>query len=204
MAMPIQLRNARRPKRSEPRPLVEQLPRIDIVDLCRWRVFPNQCDWNKAHILEAPFKYPFLKSLVISLQDIEAHHISGYNQVIPLRWCRTGFGGHFRPRPLFICNCGRSVTKVYFKAGNLACRRCTNAVYASQVCSGRATRAQLQAQRLQTFLKLKSYMSRINRRRLAARMPKAQSKPLDSKRLAHHSIQLPQSNYGTQGAMHWR
>ena len=27
---------------------------------------------------------------------------------------------------------------------------------------------------------------------------------IKSKRLAHHSIQLPQSNYGTRGAMHWR
>jgi hypothetical protein len=202
--MPAQLARAERPKRSEPRPLVEQLPRIDIIDLCRWKVFPSQYDWNKAHLLELPFRYPFLKNLVISLQTIEANHHSGYTQVIPLRWIRTGYGGHHRPRPLFNCRCGRSVTKLYFRHFNLACRRCTNAVYASQVCSGRATRAHLQVQRLQTFLKLKSYMSQTNRRRLAARIPKAQSKPLDSKRLAHHSIQLPQSNYGTQGAMHWR
>ena len=89
-----------------PRPLVEQLPRIDIADLCRWNVFPNQCDWTKAHLLELPFRYPFLKNLVISLQTIEANHHSGYTQSIPLRWCRTGFGGNYRPRPLFICtNC---------------------------------------------------------------------------------------------------
>jgi hypothetical protein len=174
MAMPIQLARAKRPKRATPRPLVEQLPRIDIIDLCRWRVFPSQYDWHKAHLLEAPFRYPFVKCLVISLQNIEANHHTGYTQVIPLRWIRTGYGGLHRPRPLFNCRCGRSVTKLYFRHFNLACRRCTNAVYASQVCSGRATRAHLQAQRLQTFLKLKSYMSQTNRRRLAARIPKAQ------------------------------
>jgi hypothetical protein len=26
-------------------------------DLCRWNVFPNQCDWHKAHLLELPFRY---------------------------------------------------------------------------------------------------------------------------------------------------
>ncbi len=105
--MPPQLARAKRPKRSTPRPIVEQLPRIDIADLCRWNAFPNQCDWHKAHLLELPFRYPFLKNLIISLQNIEANHVSGYTQVIPLRWCRTGFGGNYRPRPLFILACIR-------------------------------------------------------------------------------------------------
>jgi hypothetical protein len=87
--MPPQLARAKRPKRSEPRPLVELLPRIDIVDLCRWKVFPSQYDWYKAHLLELPFRYPFVKSLIISLQDIEFNHHSDYNQIVPLRWCRT-------------------------------------------------------------------------------------------------------------------
>jgi hypothetical protein len=204
MPMPPQLARAKRPKRSSPRPIVEQLPRIDIIDLCRWRVFPSQYDWNKAHLLELPFRYSFVKSLVISLQDIEANHLSGYNQIIPLRWIRTGFGGNYRPRPLFVCNCGRGVRRVYFKGGHLACRRCTNAVYASQLCSGRATRSALQAKRLQTFLSLKSYMRKSNRQRLKARLVTAPEQDFTSKRLAHHSIPLPQSNYRTRGAMHWR
>ena len=50
MAMPPQLARGlwakRQLRRKEQRPLVEQLPRIDIADLCRWQVFPN--DWHKA------------------------------------------------------------------------------------------------------------------------------------------------------------
>jgi hypothetical protein len=201
--MPPQLARAKRPKRTTPRPLVETLPRIDIDDLCRWRVFPSQYDWHKAHLLEAPFRYPFVKSLIISLQDIEANHHGEYNQIIPLRWVRTGFGGHIRPRPLFVCNCGRSVRRVYFKGGHIACRRCINAVYASQVCSGRVMRSALQAKRLQFFFEHKSGMWKSTRQRLKARIVTAPEQ-VTSKRLAHYSIPLPQSNYRTRGAMHWR
>jgi hypothetical protein len=140
---------------------------------------------------------------VISLAEIEVNHHSGYTQPIKLRWCRTGFGGHSRPRPLFVCNCGRSVRRVYFKAGNLACRRCHNATYASRVCS-KSLRPILQAQRLQAFLKLKSYMWKNNRQRLKARIAIAPTQEFKSKRLNHYAIQHPQHNYGTRGAMHWR
>jgi hypothetical protein len=203
MAMPKQLATARRRKRSEPRPLVELLQRIDIVDLCRWRVFPSQYDWNKAHILELPFRYPFIKSLVISLQTIEANHHSGYDQVIPLRWLRTGFGGNIRPRPLFVCNCGRSVRRVYFQHGHLACRRCCDATYASRACSKRL-RPVLQAKRLQAFLSLKTYIRKNNRQRLKARLVTAPKQDFTSKRLNHYAIQHPQHNYNTYGAMPWR
>lgn len=213
--MPWQLRNAKRRRRrhSEPRPIVEQLPRIEIADLCRLRVFPPMTDWHSRYSLEMPFKYPFLKNLVISLQTIEANHLSGYNQPIKLRWCRTGFGGNYRPRPLFLCNCGRSVTKLYFRYFNLACRRCTNALYASQACSKRL-RPILRAQRMQAFLQFKTYMSKRNRQRLKARLhmssggqariATAPRQAFKSKRLSHHAIPHPQHNYGTRGAMHWR
>src|SRR5262249_31088450 len=118
MAMPRQLANGlwlkrqSRRKHSEPRPLAELLPQINICDLRRWRVFPN--DWHKAHLSEMPFRYNFVKSLIITLENTEFNHYSGYNQIVPLRWCVTGFGGRNRQRPLFICNCGRSVTKLYF------------------------------------------------------------------------------------------
>ena len=204
MAAPWQLRYAkRRPKRFGPRPIVEQLRRIDIADLLRFRVFPKQTDWHARHILEMPFRFPFVKNLVISLQAIEANHHSGYTQSIPLRWIRTGFGGNYRPRPFFICKCGRSVTKLYFNYGSLHCRRCANATYASRILDKR-TRPILQAIRLRTFLQLKSYMSKRNRQRLKARIATAPIKDLKSKRLAHHAIQLPQTNYRTRGAMHWR
>jgi len=201
--MPPQLAGAKRPKRSTPRPIVETLPCIDIRDLCRWRVFPKQTEWHKAHLLELPFRYPFVKNLVISLEDIEANHLSGDTQVIPLRWLRTGFGGPWRPRPLFVCMCGRRVTKLYFKGAWLNCRKCLNATYASRVLSKR-TRPILQAIRLQEFLQFKRYMGKRNRQRIKARIAAAPTKELKSKRLSHYTIQHPQCNYSTRGAMHWR
>jgi hypothetical protein len=56
------------------------------------------------------------------------------------------------------------------------------------------TRPILQAIRLGTFLQLKSRMSKRNRQRLKARITTAPIKELNSKRLTHHAIQLPQSN----------
>jgi hypothetical protein len=144
-----------------------------------------------------------VNSLVISLQSIEANHLSGYTQLIPLRWIRTGFGGNSRPRPLFTCQCGRRLTKLYLYGGHLACKQCHGAIHASQACSKRL-RPILQAQRLKTFLELKSGMSQRNRQRLKARITAAVRQELNSKRLAHHSIPIPQRNYQTKGAMHWR
>jgi hypothetical protein len=196
MAMPLQLARAKRPKRATPRPLVELLPRLDIDDLCRWKVFPDQYSWDKVHYLEAPFRFPFLKSLIFTLQYIEANHHSDYVQLIPLRWVRTGYGGNQRPRPLFVCNCGRPVRRMYFNHGSLRCRRCANATYASRILDKR-TRSILQAQRIKAFLQLKSGMSKRNRQRLKDRIATAPKQELKSKRLAHHSIPLPQSNYRT-------
>jgi len=204
MPMPPQLARAKRPKRSTPRPLVEQLTeRIDIADLCRLRVFPTN-RYDQYH-LELPFKYPFAKNLLISLQNIEINHIFGYTQRIPLRWVRTGFGGHGRPRPLFICQCGRSVRRVYFKSRHLACRRCQDAVYASQLC-GKHSRPILQAKRLHSFLEFKTYIGRRNRQRIETRLSSnaAQQAHLNSKQLSHEHVQRPSSNYSTRGLMHWR
>jgi hypothetical protein len=200
--MPPQLARAKRPKRSQPRPLVEQLPRIDIIDLCRWKVFPSQYDWNKAHLLELPFRYPFVKSLIISLQDIEANHHTGDTQIVPLRWCRTGYGGHHRPRPLLVCQCGRSVTRVYFKGGHLACRRCCGATYASRQCDKRL-RPILQAKRLQNFLQLKAYMSQRNRQRIKARI--ASFLPMQSKqqKVCRGQYQMAGSNQNPRATFGW-
>jgi hypothetical protein len=120
-----------------------------------------------------------------------------------LRWCRTGFGGNNRPGPLFVCQCGRSVRRLYFKGGHLACRRCQPAIYASQVC-GKHSRPILQAKRLRTFLALKTYMRQSNRQRLKARLATTpKQSELKIKRLANDAIQRPQRNYRTRGAMQW-
>jgi hypothetical protein len=207
MAMPSQLARGlwkkRQSRRPQSRPIVETLERLDVCDFCRWRVFPKQTEWHKAHLLELPFRYSFAKRFVISLQDIEVTHVSGHTQSIPLRWLRTGYGGPWKPRPLFVCMCGRSVTKLYFKSGYLNCRRCCNATYASRVL-GKYTRPALQAIRLRNLLQFKTYMSKRNRNRLKARIPVTARQELNSKRLSHHSIRLPQRNYSTRGAMGWR
>ena len=102
MAMPWQLKYAKRPKRVEPRPLVEQLQRLDIGDLVRLKIFPD--NWHTRRSYEVVFRYPFLKSIVVTLAFIEANHVSGYNQRIALKWIRTGFGGNWKPRPMSRCD----------------------------------------------------------------------------------------------------
>ena len=206
MAMPWQLAQAKRPKRAEPRPIVEQLQRLDIGDLVRLKVFPNK--WHSRHTYEVGFRYPFLKTLTVSLAFIEANHVSGYNRRIALKWIRTGFGGNWKPRPTFICpRCTRPIITLYCNYGSLACRRCHGAIHASQVC-GKRSRPDLQAIKLRNFLNWKTYMSRRNRQRIQARL-RSLAKPtqpthLTSTRLSNERIQRPSSNYSTRGAMHWR
>jgi hypothetical protein len=66
------------------------------------------------------------------------------------------------------------------------------------------TRPVLQAIRLRKLLEFKTYMSKRNRNRLKARIPLTAKQELNSKRLSHHSIRLPQRNYSTRGSMGWR
>ena len=49
------------------------------------------------------------------------------------RFCDLALGSGVWPA-LKYCNCGRTVRRLYFRHGNLACRRCTQAIYASQAC----------------------------------------------------------------------
>jgi hypothetical protein len=161
-----------------------------------------------SHFYEVGFRYPFLKTLVVSLAFIEANHVSGYNQRIALKWIRTGFGGNWKPRPTFICpRCTRPIIGLYCNHGSLACRRCHGAIHASQVC-GKHSRPALQAIKLRNFLNWKTYMSQRNRQRIEARLRSlaqpTQPTQLTSKRLTNERIQHPSSNYSTRGLMHWR
>jgi hypothetical protein len=61
----------------------------------------------------------------------------------------------------------------------------------------------LAAKRLQFFLEHKPYMGKNNRKRIAARIPIIQEQELKTKRIPDKAL-LPQSNYRTQGARHWR
>jgi hypothetical protein len=181
----------RQSRRREQRPLAECLPHINVNDL------PIPREYQIYVAPNISLRYPYIVGMRIAYDGVEFTH-TGRTQIFDFKWIKTGFG---YPRPAFICDCGRPVIKLYFRYLNLACRRCCNAIYGSQACD-KNTRPILQALRLQTFLRLKTYMRQRNRRRLQARIPKAQNKPLNSKRLSHHM--LPHSNYGTRGAMHWR
>jgi hypothetical protein len=194
MSMPWQLRNAKRPKRTTPRPLVECLPSINVNDL--------NVPKDLYKVVTVPWislRYPFISAARLSAYVVEFAH-NGRIQKFRLKWIKTNYG---LPRFAFICDCQRPTIKLYFRHGNLACRRCWNVTYASRTLDKR-TRPVLQAIRLRNLLKFKRYMSKRNRQRLKARIATAPIKELKSKRLSHHAIPLPQSNYGTRGAMHWR
>jgi hypothetical protein len=185
----------RQSRRTEQRPLAECLPHININDL--------NVPKNLYSVVTIPWislRYPFISAARLSAYVVEFAH-NGRIQKFRLKWIKTGFG---LPRFAFVCNqCGRPVIKLYFSYGSLKCRRCANAVYASQTCSKRL-RPILQAQRTHMFLKLKTGMWKSTRQRLKARITTAVRQELKSKRLAHQSIQIPSSNYRARGAMHWR
>ena len=146
MGMPWQLRNAKRPKRSEPRPLAECLHRINVNDL----KIPKRLN-AVATLPRISLKYPFVSAARLSARVVEFAH-SGRIQRFRLKWIKTGYG---LPRFAFICGCGRPVISLYFHQGNLSCRLCCNATYASRTCSKK--QRPLQAKRLQAFLNLKAY-----------------------------------------------
>src|SRR5262249_23053371 len=123
MSMPWQLRNAQRPKRATPRPLAECLPSININDL----KIPKSLNT----VITVPWislRYPFVSAARLSARVVEFAH-SGRIQRFRLKWIKTGYG---LPRFAFICGCGRPVISLYFHQDNLSCRRCCNAIYASQ------------------------------------------------------------------------
>jgi hypothetical protein len=196
MAMPWQLKvglyNRKKSGRREQRSLAECLPHINVNDL------PIPRDYQIHIAPNISLRYPHILRMRIAYDSVEFTH-SSREQVFDFKWIKTGFG---YPRPAFICDCGRPVIRLYFRHANLACRRCSNATYASRTL-GKRTRPILQARRLDMFLKLKTGMWKSTRQRLKARTAAARQ-DFNSKRLSHHTIQHPQHNYGTRGAMHWR
>src|SRR5262245_15548169 len=189
--MPPQLARAKRPKRSEPRPLAEYLPQINVNDLD----VPRD---HKTYIANLSLRYGFISGMKINWNMVQFFH-NNRAQTFRLKRIATGLGGIYKPRHAFICECGRPVIKLYFRHANLACRRCCNATYASRAL-GKRTRPALQDIRLRRFLEFKTYMSKRNRQRLQAHLF---NKPLElaSKRI-NNKAKLPQSNYSTRGAMH--
>ena len=153
--MPWQLKYAKCPKRSEPRPIVESLPSINVNDL----KIPRSYD--TLTLPNIGLRYPQLASMRLTYHSVEVTHCTSFN----LKPIKTGFG---YPRYAFVCDkCQQPRIKLYFRYGNLNCRRCSNAIHASQACD-KHTRPALQMTKLGNFLTWS--MSQRNRQRIQARL----------------------------------
>jgi hypothetical protein len=190
MPMPPQLARARRPKRATPRPLAECLPSINVNSL----KIPR--DYQTYTAPNISFRYPQISGLRLSAYWVEFHHSSRI-QKFRLKWIKTGFG---YPRPAFICDCSRPVISLYLRHTNLACRRCTNAIYASQVC-GKHGRKALQSHRIKQYLTFKPSLTLKTKQRLQARC--TSNTELVSKRITDKA-KLPPVSYQVQALPLWR
>lgn len=85
--------------------------------------------------------------------------------MIAIKRIKTGFG---RPRHAFVCDCGRPVIKLYHHHGQLSCRRCTGARYASQALD-KKVRPVLQAMRIESFLNAKPKLHNSTKEHLRKR-----------------------------------
>ena len=170
----------RRSRRTASRPIAENLLSINVNDL----KIPR--NYAIVTLPNVGFRYPQLASMRLTYHSVEVTHSTGRTQHFKLKPIKTGFG---RPCYAFVCSCGRPVIQLYFRYASLACRRRSNAVHASQTLN-KQTRPILKAHRLEAFLALKTNMLSRTRQRLRAR--------LGEKAL------MPQSNYGTGTARHWK
>src|SRR5689334_24214698 len=114
MAMPPQLARAKRSRNSGPRPIVEQLPYININDLRQ--AIPRNYGTN---IYSNPFRYPQIQRLRLSYRSIDIIDHTDRSQVFGIQWIRTGFGAH---RPVFVCSCGYGAIRLFAQYGTYACK----------------------------------------------------------------------------------
>jgi hypothetical protein len=195
MAMPPQLERGlwlkRHYRRREQRPLAENLPSINVNDL----KIPRDYKTYTAPYIS--LRYPQISGIRLAFHSVEFHH-SGRVQTFRLKWIKTGFG---YPRPAFICQCGRPVISLYYRHSNLACRRCTNAIYTSQVC-GEHSRPALQSHRIKQFLKFKLGLTRKTKQRLQARC--TTNAPMSATKRITDKALLPPVNYQVQALPLWR
>jgi hypothetical protein len=169
--MPWQLKEGlkRRPKGAPPRPIVEQLPAISVNDL----PIPSYHDTRTYILRDISLRYPQIAAAKLSREAVEFRHVSlhrstiGPIQTFGIKRIRTGFGS--RGRCALVCDCGRPVIKLYIRNQWMACRRCCNAIYASETLDNR-TRPVLQASRIASFLDSKSKLYRRTRERLTKKL----------------------------------
>jgi hypothetical protein len=187
MVQPRQLARARKPRQST-RALAEELLHVNVFDL---KIKPNGLTYTAPNI---SLRYHWLNGLRITAHVVQfAHH--GRIQAFRIRWTKTICG--FRPN--FICQCGRPVVRLYLRNTNLACRRCTGAIYASQTLN-KYTRPLLQSRRLEQFLQFRPFIKGKAKQRLQARLDVLRNKPTNTrycgKRVSDKAMR-PHSNYNT-------
>src|SRR5215813_9850821 len=169
MPMPPQLAKGLRERklfgRTKPRPIVEQLPSININHL----KVPRD---HKTYVTNISLRYPLLSSMRIAWNVVHFQHrslhrsVEGPVQSFSIKQIRTGLGGYFRHA--FICTCGRPTIKLYIHHQRIACKRCHNAINASQTLGAR-TRPVLAASRIQSFLE-KLGLRRRTRERITRKL----------------------------------
>jgi hypothetical protein len=123
------LRKRRESGRTTPRPIVEQLPQININHLKVPRDYKTYVAPNIS------LRYPQLSSMKIAWNMVHFTHkslhrgVEGPTQEFGIKQIRTGLGGYFRHA--FICTCGKPVIKLYIHYRNIACKHCHGAILAS-------------------------------------------------------------------------
>jgi hypothetical protein len=119
------LQAKRQSRRREQRPIVEQLPYININDLRH--AIPRNYGTN---IYSNPFRYPQIQRLRLSYRSIEIVDHQDRSQVFGIQWIPTYFG---KARAVFVCSsCRGGANRLFDRYGSYACRYCHRALYASQ------------------------------------------------------------------------
>jgi hypothetical protein len=131
--MPRQLANAqrrRRPRRSQPRQVLEELPSIDCRWLARKKLFPKDYSTRRYSF---DFINPAIHTLTLGPRSAELLLTTGETQLIAIKWLRIN-GMCQSARPAFQCpGCGHNRFKLFYRHGRFSgCYRCIGVPYASQ------------------------------------------------------------------------
>jgi hypothetical protein len=162
------------------------MQRIDIADLFRFHVLPN--NWRERWTMELPVRYPFVKNLVISLTRNWGKSLFRMYSINPMRYSH-------RFRKHIAADQSPSCISLWISGVPAMPQRHLRQPSLRQTLSPHPP-SQASASLPETPIKttMETYTQ--------AHIVTAQQ--LNSKRLSHHSIRLPQSNYQSQAKALWR
>jgi hypothetical protein len=111
--------------RKSRRPILERLTPIRVSEFAR-----SEYLGERPGKYSAPFAWPFMQKLWACRSWLEFEHgkSRAYHK-FGIKWVRCNFGGR---RPVFICQCGKRVAKLYDTGSIVGCRHCLDAIYESQ------------------------------------------------------------------------